>query len=47
MFNMSSAMAGGFVAAAQEMTDQINALGPSPLRDLEGDPATPVKESEP
>ena len=47
MFNMSSAMAGGFVAAAQEMTDQINALGPSPLRDLEGDPAAPVKESEP
>lgn len=32
MFNMSSAMAGQFAAAATEMTQQIAALGPSPLR---------------
>jgi coenzyme F420-reducing hydrogenase delta subunit len=35
MFNMSSAMAGQFVAAAEEMTKQINAIGPNPLRDVE------------
>jgi coenzyme F420-reducing hydrogenase delta subunit len=33
MFNMSSAMAGGFVKAAQQMTEQISAIGPNPLRD--------------
>lgn len=33
MFNMSSAMAGGFVSAAQEMTEKIVELGPNPLRD--------------
>lgn len=32
MFNMSSAMGARFAAAAQEMTEQIVALGPSPLR---------------
>lgn len=32
MFNMSSAMAGEFVAAATEMTRQITDLGPNPLR---------------
>jgi coenzyme F420-reducing hydrogenase delta subunit len=32
MFNMSAAMAGEFVAAAQAMTDQISTLGPNPLR---------------
>lgn len=32
MFNMSSAMAGQFVAATEEMTEQIKALGPNPLR---------------
>lgn len=34
MFNMSSAMAGEFVAAATQMAEQIMALGPNPLRDL-------------
>jgi coenzyme F420-reducing hydrogenase delta subunit len=33
MFNMSSAMAGEFVKAATEMSEQIKKLGPSPLRD--------------
>ena len=33
MFNMSSAMAGGFVSAAMEMTEKIVELGPNPLRD--------------
>ena len=32
MFHMSSAMAGQFAAAASEMTEQIEALGPNPLR---------------
>ena len=31
MFNMSSAMAGGFVEAAQEMNTEISKLGPNPL----------------
>jgi F420-non-reducing hydrogenase iron-sulfur subunit len=33
MFNMSAAMAGEFVAKASEVTEQIAALGPNPLRD--------------
>lgn len=33
MFNMSSAMAGGFVDAANEMVEQISVLGSNPLRD--------------
>jgi F420-non-reducing hydrogenase iron-sulfur subunit len=32
MFNMSAAMAGEFVAKASEVTEQIAALGPNPLR---------------
>ncbi len=32
MVNLSSAMAGEFVAAMTQMTEQIAALGPSPLR---------------
>jgi coenzyme F420-reducing hydrogenase delta subunit len=32
MFNLSSAMAGGFVDAAEEMTTTIERLGPNPLR---------------
>jgi coenzyme F420-reducing hydrogenase delta subunit len=32
MFNLSSAMAGRFVEIASEMTEQVTALGPSPLR---------------
>ena len=34
MYNLSSAMAGQFVEAAKEMTGQIAALGPNPLRGL-------------
>jgi F420-non-reducing hydrogenase iron-sulfur subunit len=32
MFNLSSAMAGRFAEATQEMTEKIEALGPNPLR---------------
>jgi coenzyme F420-reducing hydrogenase delta subunit len=32
MYNLSSAMAGRFTEIAVEMTEQIAALGPSPLR---------------
>jgi len=31
MFNMSSAMAGGFIDAAVEMVETIAKLGPNPL----------------
>ena len=36
MVNLSSAMAGEFVAAMTQMTEQIAALGPSPLRRVDG-----------
>ncbi|MCA9990263.1 MAG: hydrogenase iron-sulfur subunit [Anaerolineales bacterium] len=32
MFNLSAAMAGQFTTIAAEMTEQVIALGPSPLR---------------
>ncbi len=32
LFNLSSAMAGEFVLAAKAMTEQIQKLGPNPLR---------------
>jgi len=32
MFNLSSAMAAGFVEAAIEMTNQILKIGPNPFR---------------
>ena len=32
MFNMSAAMAGDFVAVAEEMAEKVSTLGPSPLR---------------
>jgi len=37
MFNLSSAMAGQFAAAATEMTEQIGALGPNPLRRMKAE----------
>lgn len=36
MVNLSAAMAGEFVAAVTQMTGQIAALGPSPLRGKDG-----------
>jgi F420-non-reducing hydrogenase iron-sulfur subunit len=33
MFNLSSAMAGEFAAAAIAMSEQIDKLGPNPLRE--------------
>ena len=35
MYNLSSAMAGSFVSAAEEMTETVKALGPNPLRKIE------------
>lgn len=35
MFNLSSAMAGEFAAAATMMSDQITKLGPNPLREMD------------
>ena len=32
MFNMSSAMAGQFTEAASQMSEEIDRLGPNPLR---------------
>jgi F420-non-reducing hydrogenase iron-sulfur subunit len=32
MFNMSSAMAGQFVTVATQMTEQVAAMGPNPLK---------------
>lgn len=41
MVNLSSAMAGEFVAAATQMTERIKTLGKNPLRsDLPGDQHT-------
>ena len=37
MFNLSSAMAGQFAAAATEMTEQVAALGPNPLRRMKAE----------
>jgi F420-non-reducing hydrogenase iron-sulfur subunit len=34
MINLSAAMAGEFTFAAAEITSEIKALGPSPLRDF-------------
>ena len=35
MFNLSSAMAGEFAAAATKMCEQITKLGPNPLREMD------------
>jgi coenzyme F420-reducing hydrogenase delta subunit len=32
MFNMSSAMGGGFAESAAELTEEIRGIGPNPLR---------------
>jgi coenzyme F420-reducing hydrogenase delta subunit len=37
MFNLSSAMAGNFVAAARDMTAQVAALGINPLRRVDSE----------
>ena len=44
MFNLSAAMASEFVSITEQMTEQINALGPSPLRNSSN---ASVKESNP
>jgi len=46
MVNLSSAMAGEFVAAVNAMTEQIETLGPSPLRVPRREPGKPDAESE-
>jgi hypothetical protein len=35
MFQMSAAMAGQFVAVAQQMTELVEKLGPNPLREVD------------
>jgi coenzyme F420-reducing hydrogenase delta subunit len=47
MFNMSSAMANQFVAAVNEMSQQIVTLGPNPIRMPKTTSRRPDKESEP
>jgi len=37
MVNLSSAMAGEFVAAMTQMTEHIRTLGPNPLRGADGE----------
>jgi coenzyme F420-reducing hydrogenase delta subunit len=44
MYNLSAAMGGRFVEIAQEMTERIKALGPSPVNTGEG--REPVQEQE-
>jgi coenzyme F420-reducing hydrogenase delta subunit len=46
MFNLSSAMAGQFVAVATEMTEQISTLGANPLRARSTDSSGADMESE-
>jgi coenzyme F420-reducing hydrogenase delta subunit len=46
MVNLSSAMAGEFVAAVTQMTEQVAVLGPSPLRVPRSNPDKPDAESE-
>lgn len=36
MYNLSAAMGGRFVEIAQEMTDKVRALGPTPVKTGEG-----------
>jgi len=44
MFNLSAGMGGRFAEVAQEMTDRIRALGPSPIRKAKGTAARPTGE---
>lgn len=44
MFNLSAGMGGRFAEVAQEMTDLIRALGPSPIRKAKGTAARPTGE---
>ncbi len=37
MVNLSSAMAGEFVAAMTQMTEYVRTLGPNPLRGADGE----------
>ena len=45
MFQMSSAQAASFAEAAREMTEQVVALGPNPLR--KENPQPPITPSSP
>lgn len=44
MFNLSAGMGGRFAEVAQEMTDRIQELGPSPIRKAKGTAARPTGE---
>ena len=40
MVNVSAAMAGQFAQSAAELTEEIRRMGPSPLRDVNGNSGT-------
>jgi coenzyme F420-reducing hydrogenase delta subunit len=44
MFNLSAGMGGRFAEVAQEMTDRIRTLGPSPIRKAKGTAVRPTGE---
>ena len=44
MFNLSAGMGGRFAQVAQEMTDRIRELGPSPIRKAKGMAVRPTGE---
>jgi coenzyme F420-reducing hydrogenase delta subunit len=44
MFNLSAGMGGRFAEVAQEMTQRIQELGPSPIRKAKGTAARPTGE---
>lgn len=46
MYNLSAAMGGRFVEIAQEMTEKVTALGPSPVNTGQGKEPIEVKEEE-
>jgi F420-non-reducing hydrogenase iron-sulfur subunit len=46
MYNLSAAMGGRFVEIAQEMTERIKALGPSPVNTGEGRESVEKQEEE-
>lgn len=46
MYNLSAAMGGRFVEIAQEMTEKVRALGPSPVKTGQGGEFVEVKEEE-
>ena len=46
MYNLSAAMGGRFVEIAQEMTEKVKALGPSPVNTRQGRESVETQEEE-